>query len=307
MSERAHVVVTDELDGVRIDRTLSVLSGLSRSQARQLVEDGAGIVAGLVAGKTTVPRSGDTIDYPVPSGDEALVPEPVTFRIALETDDVIVVDKPAGIVVHPGAGNQRGTLAHGLAHRFPELEALGDEYRWGLVLRLDRDTSGLLLVARTAALHRYLQEQLQVRNIGRTYLALVAGHLGSATGTIEAPIGRDPLRPTRMAIVRDGRPSRTHYTRLESWDECTLVQIELETGRTHQIRVHFSSIGHGLVGDHTYGDVSIEVANPGRVWLHAARLRFSLPDGAEHEVESPLPEDLEQSLVRLRSAPPPEA
>ena len=160
----------------------------------------------------------------------------------------------------------------------------------------------MLVVARNAVVHGYLQEQLQLRNVGRTYLAVVAGHLDAATGTIEAPIGRDPLRPTRMAIVRDGRPSRTHYTRLESWDECTLVEIELETGRTHQIRVHFSSIGHGLVGDHTYGDVSIEPANPGRVWLHAARLRFSLPDGTRHEIESPLPEDLEQSLARLRSS-----
>ncbi|MDJ0954374.1 MAG: RluA family pseudouridine synthase [Acidimicrobiia bacterium] len=302
MSERAHVFVTEELDGVRIDRTLAVLAGLSRTQARQLVEGGEVTVGGTVAGKTTIPRAGDQIDYPVPAGEEALVPEPVAFRIALETDDVIVVDKPAGVVVHPGAGNQQGTLAHGLAYRFPELAALGDEHRWGLVHRLDRDTSGLLLVARNAAMHRYLQEQLQLRSIGRTYLALVAGHLGAATGTIEAPIGRDPLRPTRMAIVRDGRPARTHYTRLESWDECTLVEVELETGRTHQIRVHFSSIGNGLVGDHTYGDVSIEPANPGRVWLHATRLRFTLPDGARHEIESPLPDDLQQSLARLRAA-----
>ncbi len=302
MSERARIEVTEEFDGVRIDRTLAVLSGLSRAQSRQLIDAGEVEVAGRKATKTTVPRSGDIVEYPVPAGDVELVPEPVAFEVALQTDDVIVVDKPAGVVVHPGAGNQRGTLAHGLAYRFPELAALGEESRWGLVHRLDRDTSGLLLVARTAQLHHHLQEQLQLRRVGRTYLAVVAGHLDAATGTIEAPIGRDPLRPTRMAIVGDGRPARTHYTRLESWDECTFVEIELETGRTHQIRVHFSSIGHGLVGDHTYGDVSIELADPGRVWLHAARLRFSLPDGSSHDVESSLPDDLEQSLIRLRNA-----
>ncbi len=301
MAERADVVVTDEFDGVRIDRALAALSGLSRAQTRQLLEEGGVIIGGMVATKSTVPRLGDVIEYTVPQSDEGLVPEPVEFDIALRTEEVLVVDKPAGIVVHPGAGNQKGTLAHGLAHRFPELEALGAEYRWGLVHRLDRDTSGLLLVARTAAMHEYLQDQLQQRKVGRTYLALVSGHLGSATGTIEAPIGRDPLRPTRMAIVRDGRPSRTHYTRLESFEECTFVEIELETGRTHQIRVHFDSIGHGLVGDQTYGDTSIDIGNPGRVWLHAARLRFGLPDGTSLEASSALPDDLAESLARLRS------
>ena len=301
MAERADVVVTDEFDGVRIDRALAALSGLSRAQTRQLLEEGGVIIGGMVATKSTVPRLGDVIEYTVPQSDEGLVPEPVEFDIALRTEEVLVVDKPAGIVVHPGAGNQKGTLAHGLAHRFPELEALGAEYRWGLVHRLDRDTSGLLLVARTAAMHEYLQDQLQQRKVGRTYLALVSGHLGSATGTIEAPIGRDPLRPTRMAIVRDGRPSRTHYTRLESFEECTFVEIELETGRTHQIRVHFDSIGHGLVGDQTYGDTGIELGNPGRVWLHAARLRFGLPDGTSLEASSALPDDLAESLARLRS------
>ncbi len=301
MAERADVVVTDEFDGVRIDRALAALSGLSRAQTRQLLEEGGVTIGGMVATKSTVPRLGDVIEYTVPQSDEGLVPEPVEFDIALRTEEVLVVDKPAGIVVHPGAGNQKGTLAHGLAHRFPELEALGAEYRWGLVHRLDRDTSGLLLVARTAAMHEYLQDQLQQRKVGRTYLALVSGHLGSATGTIEAPIGRDPLRPTRMAIVRDGRPSRTHYTRLESFEECTFVEIELETGRTHQIRVHFDSIGHGLVGDQTYGDTSIDIGNPGRVWLHAARLRFGLPDGTSLEASSALPDDLAESLARLRS------
>ncbi len=292
-------MVTDEFAGVRLDRTLAKLSGLSRAQTRQLIEDGEVIVSGKQAGRTTTLHSGDVIEYPLPPPEEPFVPEPVAFTVALTLDEVLVIDKPAGLVVHPGAGNKRGTLAHGLAHRYPELAALGSDHRWGLVHRLDRDTSGLLLVARTAEMHDYLQQELEKRRVGRTYRALATGPMAAATGTIEAPIGRDPLRPTRMAIVRDGRPARTHYRRLTEWEEVTLVEVELETGRTHQIRVHFASIGHSLVGDGTYSEVPVSVGNPGRVWLHAIRLRFRLPDGEEHTVESPLPGDLEDSLRAL--------
>lgn len=298
MSERAVVVVSEEFDGVRLDRTLASLAGISRAESRRAIDAGEVTVAGLPATKGTVPRLGDEIQYPVPAEEDAFTPEPVDFTVALELDDVLVIDKPAGVVVHPGSGNQTGTLVHGLAHDYPELARLGADNRWGLVHRLDRDTSGLLLVARNAETHRYLQDQLRERLIGRTYTAMVSGQLASATGTIEAPIGRDPLRPTRMAIVRDGRPARTHYRRLATWDECTLVEVELDTGRTHQIRVHFSSIDHSLVGDSTYGVVGLP-ADPGRVWLHATRLRFRLPGGEGHDVESELPTDLVASLAQL--------
>lgn len=299
MNERAAVVVTGEFDGVRLDRTLAVLGGMSRAAARRAVESGEVLVAGQPADRSTAPRVGDVIDYPVPPREEAFVPAAVEFAVVADLGDLLVVDKPAGVVVHPGSGNKEGTLAHGLAHRYPELERLGSEYRWGLVHRLDRDTSGLLLVARTAAMHRYLQNQLRKRKVGRTYVALVAGSLDAATGTIEAPIGRDPLRPTRMAIVREGRPARTHYQRLAVWPDCTLVEVRLDTGRTHQIRVHLSSIGNGLIGDPTYGPGEDHRADPGRVWLHARRLRFTLPDGTQHEVESDLPADLVESLALL--------
>ncbi len=299
MTERASVVVTEEFDGVRLDRTLAALAGLSRAQTRRLIEDAEVSVGGVTATKAVTPRRGDTIEYVVPEAAAELVPTPVDFDVALELEDVLVIHKPAGLVVHPGAGNQLGTLAHGLAYRYPELVELGQDHRWGLVHRLDRDTSGLLLVARTAAMHEYLQAELKERKIGRTYLALVAGRLASATGTIEAPIGRDPLRATRMAIVRDGRPARTHYRRLDEWEECTLVEIELETGRTHQIRVHFASIGHGLVGDGSYGETGLATGNPGRVWLHASRLRFALPDGTKYEAGADLPDDLKASLAEL--------
>jgi 23S rRNA pseudouridine1911/1915/1917 synthase len=299
MTERGSIVVPEDLEGVRLDRTLALLTGISRSDTRRMIDAGEVWVGDTVATKSTLPRVGDTIEYVLPMPATALEPEPVSFDVVFDRGEVLVVNKPAGLVVHPGAGNQKGTLAHGLAYRYPEIAALGEEYRWGLVHRLDRDTSGLLLVARTADMHGFLQDQLKLRRIGRTYLALVSGHLGAATGTIEAPIGRDPLRPTRMAIVRDGRPARTHYRRSAEWESCSLVEIELETGRTHQIRVHFESIGHGVVGDPTYGRTLAEAGDPGRVWLHARRLRFALPDGQEHEVEVDLPADLAASLAEL--------
>jgi len=299
VNERVRVVVTEELDGVRLDRALAVLAGLSRAVARRAVETGEVLVAGAKADKGTVPHTGDEIDYPVPPPAAAFVPEPVEFTVATDLGEVLVVEKPAGLVVHPGSGNQQGTLAHGLAHRFPELEALGSEHRWGLVHRLDRDTSGLLLVARTAAMHDFLQGQMKERRIGRTYNAQVVGDLEAATGTIDAPIGRDPLSPTRMAIVAGGRPARTHYRRLAEWEDCTMVEVKLDTGRTHQIRVHLSSIGNGLVGDPTYGPSEGHRGDPGRVWLHARNLRFALPDGSRYEIESALPDDLADSLATL--------
>jgi 23S rRNA pseudouridine1911/1915/1917 synthase len=292
-------VVTEELDGVRLDRTLAVLAGLSRAAAQRVIETGEVLVAGRPSDKSTTPRAGDEIEYPVPVAETTFVPEPVPFSVVADLGDVLVIDKPAGVVVHPGSGNQHGTLAHGLAHRYPELMALGSEYRWGLVHRLDRDTSGLLLVARTGEMHKYLQDELRSRRIARTYVALAAGRLDAATGTIEAPIGRDPLRPTRMALVSDGRPARTHYKRLAVWSDCTLVEVQLDTGRTHQIRVHLASIGNGLIGDATYGPSESNRGDPGRVWLHARRLRFALPDGIRHEAESPLPADLVASLAAL--------
>ncbi len=299
MSDLGQVTVPEELDRVRIDRVLAVLAGVSRSVSRQLLETEAVTVAGLPATMATLPRAGDIIEYQPPEEESPLLAESVEFGIAYESADVLVVDKPTGLVVHPGAGNASGTLANGLIHRYPELEQLGADHRWGIVHRLDRDTSGLLLVARSAEMHSYLQAELKARTIGRTYLALVGGSLQAATGTIDAPIGRDPLRATRMALVQDGRPARTHYRRLDEWDECTLVEVRLETGRTHQIRVHFSSIGHGLVGDSIYGRGVPLPGDPGRVWLHATKLHFVLPGGEEQEVSSDLPTDLVRSLAKL--------
>jgi len=299
MSDGATAVVPVDLDGVRIDRALAVLGGLTRAQTRAMIESKDVLLNGAEVRRSTLVASGDVIEYTILEVGGDLIPEPVAFTVVADSDDILVIDKPAGVVVHPGAGNQTGTLAHGLAHQYADLARLGIEHRWGLVHRLDRETSGLLLVARTVEMHEYLQEELRNRTISRTYLALVLGHLDAATGTIEAPIGRDPLRPTRMAVVRDGRPSRTHYRRLAEWSDCTLVEIHLETGRTHQIRVHFSSIGHGVVGDRIYAEREVAGGDPGRVWLHSIRLRFTLPGGEEREAIAALPDDLRASLREL--------
>mgnify|MGYP001824728890 CR=1 FL=1 len=299
MSDRGKAVVPAEYVGVRADRAVANLSGLSRATVRRLMEEGAVTRRGKTVDRATRLEEGDLIEYPIPVDRQPLIPEEIPFGVAFVSAEVIVVDKPAGLVVHPGAGHATGTLANGLIQRFPELRELGEEHRWGLVHRLDRDTSGLLLVARTAARHAFLQTELKARRIGRTYVTVVQGTLEAATGTIDAPIGRDPGRPTRMAVRHDGRPARTHYRRLAEWPDCSLVEVVLETGRTHQIRVHMASIGNGVVGDPTYGPHKVSRADPGRIWLHARRLEFPLGDGSDQVVESAIPDDLRASLEAL--------
>lgn len=299
MDDRRSVTVPDDLDGVRADRLLAVLGEMSRAASRDLIEAGHVSVGGVVIGRATRLAGGDIISYSPPQETADLIAEEVPFSVAFDRDGVIVVNKPPGVVVHPGAGNETGTLVGGLIHRFPELRDLGQEHRWGLVHRLDRDTSGLLLVGRSAEVHEFLQRELKARHIARRYLALVSGQLAVATGTIDAPIGRDPLRATRMAVVEAGRPARSHYRRLAVWDDATLVEVRLETGRTHQIRVHFSSIGHSVVADQMYGGGGAVSGFPGRIWLHAHRLRFPLPGGGEEEITAPLPDDLRASFSIL--------
>ena len=299
MAELTTVVVTEDLAGVRPDRALAVLAGISRSVAQRLISDGRVLLGEAVVDRSTRLRPGDTLAYPKPVVSEQLTPEPVGFSLVYDDGDVLVVNKPPGLVVHPGAGHREGTLVHGLIHRYPELNTLGEEHRWGLVHRLDRDTSGVLLVARTVGSHEFLQAELKARRVGRSYLALVHGRLEAATGTVDAPIGRDRARPTRMAVVPDGRPARTHFRRLAEWAESSLISLELETGRTHQIRVHLASIGHAVVGDLTYGQGRSVMGDPGRVWLHASEVRFSTIDGTQRAAQADLPDDLRQSLEVL--------
>ncbi|MEX0666987.1 MAG: RluA family pseudouridine synthase, partial [Acidimicrobiia bacterium] len=240
-----------------------------------------------------------------PSQESGTVAEGVAFDVRWEDPHVLVVDKPAGIVVHPGAGRKTGTLASGLLHRYPELEGIGQEGRWGIVHRLDQGTSGLLLVARTPDSFAFLTSEMAARRVHRSYLALVHGVPAMPTGTIDAPIGRDPVHPTRKKVVPDGRPARTHYRVREDFGKASLLEVDLETGRTHQIRVHLSTIGHPVVGDRSYTRRADPV-RVRRIFLHAARIVFNHPvTGIETIVESPLPEDLVVSLESFRRSFPP--
>ena len=298
MASRLERVIPDHLTGERADKIVAELAGVSREKARRLFEQG------VTVDRTPVDPSsriiGGSIDFPVPLQEPGTRAEEVPFEVRFEDSALLVVDKPAGIVVHPGAGRQTGTLASGLLHRYPDLEGIGQEGRWGIVHRLDQGTSGLLLVARTAQAFEFLTAELAALRVHRSYLALVHGVPPMPTGTIDAPIGRDPAHPTRKKVVPDGRPSRTHYRVVEELGKSSLLAVELETGRTHQIRVHLTTIGHPVVGDRTYTR-RLDPVRVGRIFLHAARVGFKHPvTGNEMSIDSPLPQDLEEALEELR-------
>jgi len=293
-------LVPAELAGERLDKAVAVLAGVSRAEARALVDAGSVLLGGRPAAARERVAAGDEIDIGESAAPEILVAEDVPVVVVFEDADLLVVDKPPGMVVHPGAGTRSGTLAAGLLARFPDLAGVGEEGRWGIVHRLDRDTSGLLVVARTAAAYGALTAALRRRDIHRRYLALVAGTFDAPTGTIDAPLGPDPARPTRRKVTPTGKPARTHYRQLSRWDrvDVSLLEVTLETGRTHQIRVHLAAIGHPLVGDRVYGRPG-SVASP-RIFLHAARLELPHPGmGEVLVVESPLPADLAAVLAGL--------
>jgi 23S rRNA pseudouridine1911/1915/1917 synthase len=301
-------VVPEALAGERVDRIVAMLTGLSRREVDELVEGGAVRVGGLAATvRSTKLRAGDEVEVDIPDPGEAraLEADPaVPVPVVHEDDHLVVVDKPAGLVVHPGAGQRTGTLVHGLLARYPEVRGVGgDADRPGIVHRLDKGTSGLLLVARTAEAHRALVAALGARAVHRRYRALAWGHLGSPRGLIDAPIGRSTREPTRMAVDERGKEARTRYEvrrRFTEPVEVTELACTLETGRTHQIRVHLRSIGHPVVGDARYGGErqSFPMDRP---FLHAEVLELEHPtNGAPMSFRSPLPADLATVLDRLR-------
>jgi 23S rRNA pseudouridine1911/1915/1917 synthase len=300
MADSIDLEVPSSLDGARVDKAIAELLQLSRARATVLVEEGVKIDGARARGSDRV-ATGQVITTPRPALTADVAPEDVPFTVLYEDDALLVVDKPAGTVVHPGSGQTRGTLVAGLLHRYPDLMGVGTADRWGLVHRLDKDTSGAILVARTDAVFAALTTDLRRRRIERTYTALVEGVMGAATGTIEAPIGRDPLRPTRRAVTHTGKPSRTHYEVIRNVEgsDVSLLAVSLETGRTHQIRVHMAAIGHPVVGDLTYGAARKDLGAP-RTFLHAARLDLTHPvTGEPLGVEAPLPGDLVEVLERL--------
>ncbi|MGH9184215.1 MAG: RluA family pseudouridine synthase [Acidimicrobiales bacterium] len=295
------------LAGERIDRVVSTLTGLSRSAASDLVAAGSVRLGGI----TVVSRSirvgeGDDVEIAVPDSPTvpALVAEPSVadlFVVVYEDEDIVVADKPAGLVVHPGAGRRTGTLVHGLLARYPDLAGVGDPDRPGVVHRLDKDTSGLLMVARTEEARVGLVDQLARRAVTRRYVVLVWGSFDAPRGMVDAPIARSGRQPTKMAVSARGREARTRYEVVRVWDDpaVTLVSCTLETGRTHQIRVHLAAIGHPVVGDRRYGG-DRESFPIGRFFLHAAHLAFTHPTtGRPLAFDSPLPPDLEAALTTL--------
>lgn len=316
------VTVPAALAGVRVDRAVAMLTGVPRSVAADLVAAGSVRIGGRpVTTRSTSLVAGTELRIESrPAPRTALVADPtVPFRVVYEDRAFVVVDKPAGVVVHPGAGNRNGTLIAGLLGRFPDIAALGtgpsDPERPGIVHRIDRGTSGLLVVARTADAYRSLAHQMGNRTVGREYLALVAGQVSDARGVVDAPIGRSTRTPVLMTVTGSGRPARTAFEVLERFEvlqgargripvRASLLACTLDTGRTHQIRVHLSAIGHPVIGDDRYGRPPTGVVPPGRLFLHAAKLAIDHPEtGDRMKWISPLPADL-ASIIGGAPIPP---
>jgi 23S rRNA pseudouridine1911/1915/1917 synthase len=296
--------IPDECAGFRLDRALAhLLPSHSRSRLQEWLKAGLVLLDGRQRDARHKVWGGEALQVvePPPPEARAQEPEDIPLAIVFEDDALLVVDKPAGLVVHPGSGNWSGTLLNALLHHAPQLAGVP---RAGIVHRLDKDTSGLMVVAKTPQAQTALIRQMQARSIRRHYLALVHGTVAGG-GIVDAPLGRHPLQRTRMAVVDSGRHAITHYSVRARFARATLVECRLETGRTHQIRVHMASIGHPLVGDATYGrrrsgDAVLD--GFGRQALHAFRLGLDHPaSGLPLAWESPLPADFETLLARLRS------
>jgi 23S rRNA pseudouridine1911/1915/1917 synthase len=300
-------VVPAILAGERVDRAVALLTGWSRREVQDLLEGDQVLVDGKVVAKSHRLTEGDVVEL-LAEPPAVGMPEPdpqVDVVVRHEDDDVLVVAKPAGLVVHPGAGHPDGTLVNGLLARYPELAGVGDAARPGIVHRLDRDTSGLLAVARSPAAYDGLVAMLAAHEVDRRYVALVWGGLDAPRGVIDAPIGRSTRRPTRMAVRDAGRAARTEYDvrreypRTATRADVSLLDCRLETGRTHQIRVHLQAVGHPVVGDRVYGGARPGIALD-RPFLHAATLGFVHPvTGWPVRVDEPLAPDLAAVLATL--------
>jgi 23S rRNA pseudouridine1911/1915/1917 synthase len=289
-----------------VDRFVADASGLSRAYVQRLIGEGRLTLRGrpIKANAPLLPGTVLELDVPEVRPDD-VAPEPIPLHVVYEDDDVLVIDKPAGMVTHPAPGHPGGTLVNALLARSAagEYGAIAGVARPGIVHRLDRDTSGLLMVARNDRAQAALMAQLKSRRVKKRYLALVAGSVAAGAGRIEAPIGRDPRHRTRMAVVPDGKPAVTAYRVRERFDGWTLLEVDLVTGRTHQIRVHLSSIGHPVAGDPVYatGAARRGPEGLGRLFLHSWELEFAATsDGRLVRATAPLPPELERPLESLR-------
>lgn len=296
--------------GLRLDVFLSQrLEKLTRSQIQLLNRSGAIRIEGRLDKAGYKIRGGETIEVDLRILEsEPLTPEQMPLQIYFEDEDLAVIEKPAGVVVHPGSGARTGTIVHGLLFHFQNLSDAGGQARPGIVHRLDKWTSGLMIIAKNNVAHARLSKAFQDRQIQKTYLALVHGRLRRSAGVIESSIGRHPKIRTKMAALEGrGRSAYTEYRTVEQFREFTLLEVKIKTGRTHQIRVHLSSIGHPVVGDDVYGERSYKqfirkFGEPHRYFLHAAELRFTHPaTGVPLEFHSPLPEQLQKFVKGIES------
>jgi len=305
--ERRGLAVPDGLEGERLDAALARLFGLSRTKAADLVAAGEVQLDGGTPAKSDRVHAGAWLDVslPPPPGPVPVAAEPVSgMRVVHDDAHVVVVDKPVGVAAHPSPGWSGPTVVGGLAAAGYRVSTSGAEERQGVVHRLDVGTSGLMAVAKSERAYTLLKRAFKERAVDKGYHALVQGHPDPSRGTVDAPIDRHPSADHRWAVVAGGRPSVTHYETLEAFRAATLLDVRLETGRTHQIRVHMSALRHPCVGDLTYGADPTLAARLGltRQWLHAVRLGFHHPDTGEWvEFESPYPDDLAAALTTVRA------
>lgn len=319
MADTRRLPVDEAGAGERLDAHVARrLPELSRSRVAQLVAEGQVRLNGHPARKSERLADGDVVEIELPPPVSSTVePEAIPLAVVYEDRDLLVVDKPAGLVVHPAPGHPSGTLVNALLHHVDDLSGIGGVKRPGIVHRLDKDTSGLMIVAKHDRAHRRLSSALKHRHIHRSYLTVCWGHLDEDRISVEAPVGRSTRDRKRMAVVEGGRRALTHFERLERWVAADLVEARLETGRTHQIRVHLAHVGHPVVGDEVYGAGGARgISGTGRAWakelerrvprqfLHAYRLRFEHPrTGEPMALESPLPAELAAAAEWARGAP----
>ena len=286
--------------GIRLDKYLAKMyTDLSRSYIQKLIEQGYVMVNGYRAKVSQKLNNGDKISIYLPHPEPtSLIAEPIPLNIVYEDNNLIVLNKPAGLTVHPAPGHTSHTLVNALLAHCPDLAEFGDSPRPGIVHRLDKDTSGLMIIAKNSPTQQNLINQFKARSISKGYFVLVKGKLSPTRGIIEAPIGRDPANRKRMSIVTSGRPGRTGYKVKEYLDNYTLLEVTLDTGRTHQIRVHLAAIGYPVVGDSVYG---VKSAYLKRQFVHAYRLGFHIPPSGEYkEFTCELAQDLKQAFEAIK-------
>ncbi len=306
------ITVSVEHAGQRLDLFLAgrLTQAESRSEIQRLIRAGNAQIDGRVISRASTKVAAGQVVRIVPTPvknpgppespglSDGIVPDNISLNVVYEDDDIAVIDKPAGMTVHPGAGHDSGTLVNAAVARWPHIAGVGESDRPGIVHRLDRDTSGLLVIALSDVAYSRLSEMIRNREITRIYTALVHGHPEASAGVVDAPIGRDPHRRTRQAVVEDGRPSRTHYRVTREIGNYSLLEVRLETGRMHQIRVHLGAIGHPVAGDQTYG--KRPTGSLDRQFLHACKLEFDHPvSGDPLSMASELPETLQTAITEL--------